>query len=47
MSYVVFYVLLYRKMYYISEKTLGGSSIKVYGVLVGYDNSTNDTRAFD
>ena len=47
MSYVVFYVLLYRKLYYTSEKTLGGSSIKVFGTLVGYDNQTNETRAFD
>ncbi|CDW76075.1 p2x purinoceptor 4 [Stylonychia lemnae] len=34
-------------MYYSCEKTLGGSSIKPIGLLVGQDNSTNETRAFD
>eukprot|EP00347_Sterkiella_histriomuscorum_P010884 403374553 len=46
-SYIVFYVLLYKKEYYQTEKTIGGSIIKPFGKLVGKDQFTNQTRVFD
>ena len=37
-SYVLFYVLLYKQQYYKAEKSLGGSVIMPQGTLIGRDN---------
>ncbi len=37
-SYVLFYVLLYKQQYYKAERSLGGSVIMPQGTLIGRDN---------
>jgi hypothetical protein len=46
LSYIIFYVLMYKKQYYVAEKTSGGSAVIPKGTFIGY-TPAGETRVFD